>query len=344
VSSESRLQVGAALAAVRRDADGRPTWLGRPLSFAAEEESETFPVASLASVLYRSFYRRGGVTSLDSPESAAGPGARRRLLETLATAVPDRLRWDDGWRLVGPDGAALVVEKDGLSTWASANEWRSTEGNAHSPGARGALRLPTDRWDASPGFLVVQGNRLPAADPSRPRSRIYLDLDVEGAHRLLGTTGGWNAAGLPFLIKVLADPLGFERCDTVVVVLERRDVDRAGDAILESLDVWVDRLRAPTPAFARRIGPGLAIADDPPDGGSFGMLRCRQLAEGIARADREGARSRDDGRLPVVETHFNEAGVSLDALHLGPGSPEYDLQAWKDAVGYGPLMSRRPER
>jgi hypothetical protein len=101
-------------------------------------------------------------------------------------------------------------------------------------------------------------------------------------------------------------------------------VDRAGDAILTSMDVWADRLRSPTPAFARWIGPGVAIADDPPDGGSFGMLRCRQLAEGIARADREGAGSSAE-RLATVAARFAEDGASIDALHLGPGSPEYDL-------------------
>jgi hypothetical protein len=330
--SGCRRQVGAALAAVGTDAAGRPTWLGRPVPLAAGEESgEAFPIASLASVLYRSFYCRGGIACPDVALSTAGPGQRRRLLESLAASVPDRHRWDDGWRFLERHGATLVVEKQGIEIRVNSTEWWPEEDGRHS-GSRGRLRVPADRWDTTPGFLLVHGERLPSADPDCPRSRIYLDLDLDGAYGLLEATGAWNAAGIPFVVKVPADPYGYERCDTGVVILERGDFDRARDAIVASADLWRPGLRPATPAFARRIGPGVAVTDDPPGGRSFGMLRSRQLAEGIARATRDGARSPDE-RLRIVEALFAEAGVSLDALHLAPASRDYDLGPWNPLAG-----------
>ena len=329
MSSDCRRQVEAALAVVRVDATGQRTWLGHPSPFlSSKEEGKESPVENLCVVLYRSFYCRGGIASADIPLLVSGPGERRRLLEALASAVPDRHRWEAGWRFRRRQGAALVVEKNGIDLWASSTEWRSEEDEPPVSGARGQLRVPADRWGSSPGFLLVHGARLPSGDPNCRRSRIYLDLDVEGARMLLEATGRWNAVGLPFVVKVAADPRGYDRCDTAVVVIERRDFDRASDAILASADTWAERLRPQTPAFARLMASGVAVADDPPDGGSFGVLRCRQLAEGIARANRQGAHSLED-RLQVVTTRFAEDGVSLDALHLGPASPEYDPSRWR---------------
>lgn len=324
MSSDCRRQVEAALAAVRMDAAGQPTWLGRPIPFVTSKEGgEECRVEALSAVLYRSFYCRGGIASADVHPLASGSGQRRRLLETLAASVPDRHRWDEGWRIRRRQGAALVVEKDGIELWASPTEWRSEEDDPPASGTRGRLRVPADRWETSPGFLLVHGAHLPSGDPECKRSRIYLDLDVDGAHRLMEATGGWNAVDLPFVVKVVAEPHGYERCDTAVVVFERRDFDRASDAILASADAWAERLRPATPAFARQLASGVGVVDDPPDGGSFGFLRCRQLAEGIARANRDGAHSLEE-RLQVVESRFAEDGASIDALHLGPASPEYD--------------------
>jgi hypothetical protein len=328
VSSACRRQVEAALAAVGTDAAGRPTWLGRPIPSVPNVDGDgERRTEALSAVLYRSFYCRGGDASADVPLSSAGPGERRRLLESLVASLPDRDRWDAGWRFLGREGGALVVEKRGLELRASSTEWRFEDQQPPIPGSRGRLRVPVDRWDSAPGFLLVHGQRTPSADPEVRRLRVYLDLDLDGAHGLLEATGGWNSAGLPFVVKVVADPRAYGRCDTVVVVLAGSDFDRAWHAILASADVWADGLRPPTPAFARRIAPGVAVADDPPDGASFGKLRCSQLAEGIARADREGAGSRAE-RLEIVAGLFADVGASLDALHLGPASPEYDLRKW----------------
>ncbi len=252
----------------------------------------------------------------DAPPARSGPGERRRLLESLAGSLPDRLRWDGGWRVREREGTVIVVEKDGLRIWARAGEWRPDVARPAAPGSRGRLRVPADRWSASAGYLYVEGCLLPAADPIVPRTRIYLNADVHGAHALLQATAEWNAARLPFVLKVLADPRGYDRCDSAILIVEGEDADRARERVLARVRLRSLRLRPETPAFTLSVFPGMSVAADPPDCGSFGMLRCRQLAEGIVRAGRGGARSLPK-RIEVVEERFAEEGHSLDALHLG---------------------------
>ena len=76
-----------------------------------------------------------------------------------------------------------------------------------------------------------------------------------------------------------------------------------------------------TPAFTKRLAPGLGLAEDFGDGGSFGLHRCGLLAEGVVAA-REGGRGADDERLAVVVEHLRAAGVDPDAPYLRPGSTD----------------------
>ena len=64
------------------------------------------------------------------------------------------------------------------------------------------------------------------------------------------------------------------------------------------------------------LRPGVAFAEDPGGGESFGSHRCLLIAEAAVTAAEHGIRSLD-GRLDLVRTRFVEAGSSLEAPHLG---------------------------
>jgi hypothetical protein len=80
-----------------------------------------------------------------------------------------------------------------------------------------------------------------------------------------------------------------------------------------------DTLNPATPVFTKQLAPGLGLAEEPSEGGSFGMHRCGLLADALIRASEHGATSLDD-RLGVVAECFEEAGLSLDRPFLNPGS------------------------
>ena len=87
--------------------------------------------------------------------------------------------------------------------------------------------------------------------------------------------------------------------------------------------------------MALRMGPGLAFAEDPGDGMGFGWHRCGLVADAVVRAAERGLTAPGE-RLQTVRERFAEAGISLDAPHLGPpaAAPD-DASDLVDAAVHG---------
>jgi lantibiotic modifying enzyme len=143
-------------------------------------------------------------------------------------------------------------------------------------------------------------------------------------------TSALNANHVPFRFKVLTNEADYTRCDSAVLYIPRVHYKPARP-LLERI-CWEigPHLRPRTPVFTKVLAPGLGLAEQPPSANSFGMERCRVLAEGIIRAY-ELRRTSHNERLQVVLQNFGRAGVSSVAPYLNPGS----------ADSYGPLFSSR---
>jgi hypothetical protein len=73
--------------------------------------------------------------------------------------------------------------------------------------------------------------------------------------------------------------------------------------------------------FTRALRPGVGLAEEPNTGESFGMNRCRLVAEGIADAWRRGDQSLP-GREAAIAARFTAAGCDLSRPHLSPDSAD----------------------
>ena len=81
-------------------------------------------------------------------------------------------------------------------------------------------------------------------------------------------------------------------------------------------------LKPAIPALTKPLAEGLGLAEDPrPAGDSFGMHRCRLLAEAVVRAH-ERRPGPAQARLEDVEARFGAEGISLDRPYLNPGSAD----------------------
>jgi hypothetical protein len=170
--------------------------------------------------------------------------------------------------------------------------------------ARGAPRQDPDLgWCHMPG-----ARRHAAGEPGT--ARVYWHLCREGA---LPFARALRKLDLPHHAKIANDPSQFVRADAAVLYAPRDALDVR--ALHEAVKPW---LRPGTPAFARRIAPGVAVADDPGRGESFGLHRSRLAAEGLHEAWRAG---RDP--LDALEARFRAEG--LDAPHLAPGRSEIEV-------------------
>lgn len=302
-------QVSAALRAVAFSGATRYVWLGRAREAVASpldsRERRARLVGTLTAQLYASFYCAG--SPLPGFRGADGPlAADPSLARALSEANTGQGTWERGWTLERRDGDRVVLNGPRLRISAPLSRCR---GDVSRPGNPVSLRVEKDQPLLSPGFHAVVGDATNAGDGLR----VYWNVAPSGAPDLMrALTTRLNDARVPFRLKIANHPARFGRCDVAVLYLDADAYQDQRATLMEMATGLGARLRTPTPALTLRLGPGLAAAEDPPGGESFGVHRCGLLAEGIVRAH-EARATRLTARLEVVQTCFAEAGVDLEA-------------------------------
>src|SRR5438876_8705991 len=153
-----------------------------------------------------------------------------------------------------------------------------------------------------------------------PLIRIYWNVNAEGGVCLLQSiTSILNRACLPFRLKVVNNPSRFIRCDAAILYLRKADYSDAADTLRSVYREIAGNLSPETPAFTKCIAGGVGLAEDPGQGASFGLHRCRLLANGMIDAHFQGRRSLDD-KLALVAARFSEDGLRLEEPFLSAGS------------------------
>ncbi len=137
-----------------------------------------------------------------------------------------------------------------------------------------------------------------------------------------------NAARVPFRFKVPIDPRDFGRADAAVLYLRRELFSVATPALRGILDAVHAELGDATPAFVRRLAPGVGLAEDPGTEVSFGKHRSRLLADALMSAPARSATS-SHTRAEAVRDFVRQAGYDPAALHLDPGAR--DGYEWPEA-------------
>jgi hypothetical protein len=281
------------------------------------EDGGLKPVDALASVLYERLYTRSAarhwlaVTRLRD---------RRDFVAVLSAANVGRGWWQAGWtiRRVEADGR-VFVERHGVAFDDLTSSVRA-DGDAIAAGASCRVLVPKERRGAMPGFYVADGDAGDSPEGEAEIVRDYWHLRPEAAAPFLAAaTSLLNEAGIPFQIKVLADPGAYRRADAGVLYLDRRDRERAGPIIAGIYAQVASALRADVPLFTKRLAPGLGYAEDPAGEMSFGQHRCHLIAGAIWDSFRSSQADRQ-GRALAIVAAFRREGLDPSRPHLGPGS------------------------
>ncbi len=329
---DARALVRSVLTACAVDPPRGFEWFGQWIPTAASaregQPGEAF-LRALALHLYLHVFCPGEPTARILPIRASGAGEIRALMTAHSLANPDRDRWDAGWRYLGSSRDSDLVHQRGVDFSVSAEGVRPRRGDSLRAGCDVEVLVPAERWSLSPGYMLFYGEKLlPPRSAGTRRTRLYLDLDVEDSRRVIGMCRRFNEARLPFTLKVASQPAVYDdRSDTVILFIEREGYPRASELLVEAAMRAGLTPRPSVPAFTRRLGSGVAVADDPAAPESFGESRCRLLASGILRAHEAGDTS-FESRLREVEKVFLAEGVLLDCTHLEPGSKEYEIGPW----------------
>jgi hypothetical protein len=232
--------------------------------------------------------------------------------------VIDRIgSWTEDWVVlsIGTDGS-LLASRDGVVRPAMIGHYASVDrpGLPAVPGVRVSLP-PLLSWvDGQTGQWAAQ-SLLP---PDAPLLRLYLNVGAAD----VGLAVAALAASLAerqtrFSMKCPGTPNGFARADALVVYLNRADWQSCADPLLRALGVSAIRLRSGTPAMTRRLADGIAVADDPGDGQSYGQSRCAILAPALAQVLVQN--DLDLGTIvDVFESALSDAGLDpADPWNVG---------------------------
>lgn len=272
-------------------------------------------VAEMGQCLYDRFYLQ--------PHNGNGsaflsdPNQRSAFLRELAAANRASSSVSEGWSVVADKGTEVVV---------AGPDWEQVvvaAGDFVPDGSgKGRVRLPASLAQRQQGYFHFLGEvDKPPLAPGQ-ETRFYFHLCREGAIRFVSSvTTRLNAAGVPFRGKVVSDPQLYRRADAGVLYLRRDDAPRAVPALRA---VWGDvhpYLCRSVPRFTKPLAPGLGVGESPGGGESFGMHRCRLVAEGLWLA-RERGEAEEDGRLRAVEARLAEEGLDPRGLHLQGGNDD----------------------
>ncbi|MCG8461762.1 MAG: T3SS effector HopA1 family protein [Holophagales bacterium] len=291
----------------------------------AAYEPPSHGAGRLLQILYERCYVRpleAGAPATEAPPSTDPDFARR-----LADCHLGEERWDPGWRVrdIDPSGR-VTADKLGATRVLPPGAYVSSYGPYWPiwPGVTISAWLARGSFETQPGFYFVHGATLAHDhDPARVL-RLYWNVRADGAPRLLAALArGLDGSGVPFCFKTLSQPEHYaDRTDGSVLYVDQRDFSRVAVVCAELLSSLATILETAVPLFSKRLAPGLAVAEDPGNGDSFGLSRCRILAAALfdAFTDRIGT---SRGRLARVEEWFDRHGLSLAHPHLNPGSIDY---------------------
>jgi hypothetical protein len=322
-------QLLAVIDAVTLHPPARFSWLGFlsevPVGLELDPETaRAYLRASLADRLYVDFYCAGFPRPTGQVPAGRMLDRDDRFVEALSAANGGAGPWEPGWRLIAEDGRRWIAERDGLALAVPGERLRSATGDGLRSGVEADVRLPKELRRMSPGYYMLLGD-VPLDPRVNQLVRVYWHLTEELAVAFVAAASTvLNRARLAFRLKVLDRGDAYRRCDAAILYAYKSDFSRAHDALRELHLQFAGLLPAIVPPFTKQLAAGIALAEDPGGGASFGEHRCSLLADALIRASEQGAGDAE-GYATIIRAHFVEAGVDLDAPFLAEGSSDiYD--------------------
>jgi HopA1 effector protein family len=279
-------------------------------------------LAQLQKFLYNYCYVRRFDGVAPDPKPMENP-VDAELVEQLSRANTSKNIRDEGWTIYDfLTSGQVLVQKQQLfrAVWPGEFLTLDLYAKAPQPGASVAIFLPRESRNVQLGFYFALGETVADQQDEYSLVRFYWNLDHTAAPALVrALTGELNRFQVPFRFKCPNHRAAYERTDCSVLYVSKRFFRIAAELVGRVTGTLTDRLRKDTPLFTRRLSNGLAFAEDTGSQESFGMSRCRMLAQGLWNAHQKGAAS-VSARLVQVEEEFERNRVNLDCPYMNPGS------------------------
>jgi HopA1 effector protein family/Phosphotransferase enzyme family len=272
-------------------------------------------------------------TDLEDSFGADSFGAEE-FARRLSAANRGRDAWLEGWRVESVGAGGVVVASRGPSLRVAApGDYALTFAEEVPPcvGCAVTLRVRKETLTLQEGVYCALGSEPPHASEEMEVVRLYFNAPPSASLLLMeAATTHMNEWAAPFTLKVMLRPEDRDRRDASVLYVPReryRDLFRLLDELPPH---FYARLRPTVPLFTRTLRRGVGLAESPATGESFGMHRCRLLAESIVEAWANGSQDAE-ARLRALEQRFAAEGLTLERAHLNPGSEDVYNPGSEDA-------------
>lgn len=285
-------------------------------------------VAQLQNTLYQECYCRRFSPAAPVPAFTAivpDPSFVAQLSKSNASTS----RWDAGWQVRRVENTGQIwAEKAGVVRILQPGEYMNFQGQGTQlkKGDLVSYYAARESTVIQPGLYFAFGETVMGSD-HLDVVRFYWNLENDGALRLMQlVTRTLNRFQVPFQFKCSVYPQGYDRRDAAVLYVHKRF-----HAIVRGLiSTWAQEcgsnLRDDVPLFTLPVARGVGLAEDPGTGESFGMNRCRHVAEAVWNAHSNGIPRHE--YLRELQQHFHKHGLDPARLYLNAGSLDhYSLRA-----------------
>jgi hypothetical protein len=288
-----------------------------------EGDSPVF-MSYLETELYSHLYVRPSASAGTPSDSLA----MRDHTAALSAANSGTGSWEPGWKIVEVErDGSVAVMRDQVTFWVPRTGLR-TRASKLRRGDYCRVWVSKELRQLVPGFYFAIGNgdRADDRDATGPLVRFYWNLTVGAAVQYMQlATGLLNEARIPFRTKVLSDPSSYVRADSGVLYVEQRHFRVLCPLVTRIHEAITTGLREDVPMFAKRLAPGLGLAEDPNNGLSFGQSRCNAVARAAWLCHLRGIDGADE-RLRLLGGEVKKDGINPGAPFLNSGSMDiYDL-------------------
>jgi hypothetical protein len=235
-------------------------------------------------------------------------------------------RFDERWQAqsVAPGGHVVAAGPDGAALDVGPMDYvnLTRPGAPVRSGDSLAIAFRRDSIDeAGAWWMTWRGS------PS-PLVRIYWNAGPDVVARLVrGVTSVLEDAGAEYMMKCPTLPALFARADGIVLYLAAGGWPVVRGALRDVHAGLASRLRPDVPPLTLRLGAGVAAAEDPEDGRSFGQSRSDAVAAGALQIIEEGLAEHED-RLACLTDALAASGIDPERPYLRPGSNADALESW----------------
>ena len=239
----------------------------------------------------------------------------RNFVELLSNANTGIGTWEPGWEIFDIEkNGRIIVKKNELKLWILRSQFIPSDANNITIGNKGFLAMVKEFRELLPGFYMANGNV--SLEEGIPIVRIYWNVILKGAIPLVNIlTTELNKYGVPFQFKILNNINYFFRADSGVLYMSKKYLENSIPSLSRIYNHVKSFLKPETPLFAKRLSPGISLAEDPENGESFGQNRSRIFAESIFQIYKKNLSEKEE-KIKEVKGYFRSKSIDINRPYL----------------------------